>query len=208
MQRVAEANELYKSVYHPEENFYLLTFINQNITYCFDIRGTLENGSYRVTRWPSTGFTSYERRDNGDLLIGSTNGLGTYSGYSDNGSSYSFKYFSPELAFGDPSKLKFLKKIRPTIVGGSGLDVLLKWDYDFGSAYNTEILTLSDHATAEFGVDEYAIGQFSTGVLTSRNAINTNGSGGSLTIGLEVDINGGELSLQEINVLALVGRTI
>ena len=208
IQRVNETNEVYKSVYHPEENFYLLTFVNQNITYCFDIRGTLENGSYRVTRWPSTGFTCFERRDNGDLLIGSTNGLGTYSGYQDNGNPYNFKYFSPELAFGDPSKLKFLKKIRPTIVGGSGLDVLLKWDYDFGSAYNTEVLTLSDHATAEFGVDEFNIGQFSTGVLTSRNAINTNGSGGSLTIGLEVDINGGELSLQEINVLALVGRTI
>jgi len=208
IQLINEANELYTSVYHPEENFYLLTFSNQDMTYCFDIRGTLENGAYRVTRWPATGFKCYESRDNGDLLIGNINGFGRYTGYQDNGSSYPFKYFSPELSFGDPSKLKFLKKIRPTIVGGSGLNILFKWDYDFGSAYNAEFITLSSQATAEFGVDEYNIGQFSSGILTSKQAINANGSGGTLSIGLETDINGGQLSLQEINILALVGKTI
>jgi len=208
IQLINEANEVYKSVYYPEANFYLLTFTNQNMTYCFDIRGTLENGSYRVTRWPGTSFTCYERKDNGSLLIGSSEGIGQYTGFQDNGSSYSFKYFSPELSFGDPSKLKFLKKIRPTIVGGSGLDVLLKWDYDFGSSYNTSIITLRDQSKAEFGIDEYNIGQFSDGILTSKDAVNTNGSGGTLSIGMETSINGNELSIQEINVLALVGKTI
>jgi len=208
IQLINEANEVYKSVYYPEANFYLLTFTNQNMTYCFDIRGTLENGSYRVTRWPGTGFTCYERKDDGSLLIGSSEGIGQYTGFQDNGSSYSFKYFSPELSFGDPSKLKFLKKIRPTIVGGSGLDILLKWDYDFGSSYNTSIITLRDQSKAEFGIDEYNIGQFSDGILTSKDAVNTNGSGGTLSIGMETSINGNELSIQEINVLALVGKTI
>ena len=208
IQLINEANEVYKSVYYPEANFYLLTFTNQNMTYCFDIRGTLENGAYRVTRWPGTGFTCYERKDDGSLLIGSSEGIGQYTGFQDNGSSYSFKYFSPELSFGDPSKLKFLKKIRPTIVGGSGLDVLLKWDYDFGSSYNTSIITLRDQSKAEFGIDEYNIGQFSDGILTSKDAVNTNGSGGTLSIGMETSINGNELSIQEINVLALVGKTI
>jgi len=208
IQLINEANELYKTVYHPEENFYLLTFNNQSMTYCFDVRGTMENGAYRVTRWPGTVFKCYESRDNGDLLIGSVSGLGRYTGYQDNGSSYPFKYFSPELSFGDPSRLKFLKKIRPTIVGGSGLNILFKWDYDFGSAYNSAFITLSSQATAEFGVDEYNVGQFSSGILTSKEAINTNGSGNTLSIGLEADINGGQLSLQEINILALVGKTI
>lgn len=218
IQLINEANEVYKSVYYPEANFYLLTFTNQNMTYCFDIRGTLENGSYRVTRWPGTGFTCYERKDDGSLLIGSAQGIGQYTGFQDNGSSYSFTYFSPELSFGDPSKLKFLKKIRPTIVGGSGLDVLLKWDYDFGSSYNTSIITLKDEAKAQFGLketaegvvseNEYGVAQYSDGILTSKAAVNTNGSGGTLTIGMETNINGNELSIQEINVLALVGKTL
>jgi len=205
---LSEESDFFRSVYHPEENFYLLSFVGQNITYCFDIRGTLENGAYRATRWPSTGFTCYERQDNGTLLIGSSQGIGTYEGYEDNGLAYRFKYFSPELTFGDPSKLKFLKKIRPTIIGASGLDVLFKWDYDFGSSYNSEVLPIVDFASAEFGVGEFNIGQFSTGIAVSREAINTNGSGGTVTIGLEADIDGGELSLQEINVLALVGKTL
>jgi len=201
-------SETFYSVYYPEENFYLLTFITQDITLCFDVRGTIENGAYRVTRWPGTGFTCYERRDNGDLLIGSSAGIGTYTGHQDNGSTYRFKYFSPDLTFGDPSKIKFLKKIRPTIVGGSNATVFMKWTYDFGSAYSSAILTLSSQATAEYGVDEFNVGQFSDGELTSRTAVNTNGSGGTLTIGMEADINGEQLSLQEINVLALVGKTI
>ena len=205
---LSEESDFFRSVYHPEENFYLLSFVGQNITYCFDIRGTLENGAYRATRWPSTGFTCYERQDNGTLLIGSAQGIGTYEGYEDNGLAYRFKYFSPELTFGDPSKLKFLKKIRPTIIGASGLDVLFKWDYDFGSSYNSEVLPIVDFASSEFGVGEFNIGQFSTGIAVSREAINTNGSGGTVTIGLEADIDGGELSLQEINVLALVGKTL
>ena len=103
--------DFFRSVYHPEENFYLVTFVSQDLTFCFDVRGTLDNGSYRATRWPTTGFTSYSRKDDGTLLIGSAQGIGKYSGYQDNSSSYRFQYTSPELSFGDPAKLKFLKKV-------------------------------------------------------------------------------------------------
>jgi len=278
---ITEANEIFKSVFYPEDNFYLLTFVNQNTTFCFDTRGTLENGAYRVTRWPGTGFTSYERKDNGDLLIGSEHGIGQYSGYRDNGNSYRLKYFSPELTFGDVSKIKFLKKLRPTLVGGSGSKVFMKWSYDFGSAYNSATITIRSQGKGEFGLDEYpeyselssygisstltggvyvvnkflgdftsapttgsgggallngdsyfdtatntyyvyisgafvdlstlsaaSFAEFSDGELTSRDAINTNSSGSTLTIGLESDIDGQELSLQDINVLALVGKTL
>ena len=278
---ITEANEVFKSVFYPEDNFYLLTFVNQDTTFCFDTRGTLENGAYRVTRWPGTGFTSYERKDNGDLLIGSEHGIGQYSGYRDNGNSYRLKYFSPELTFGDVSKIKFLKKLRPTLVGGSGSKVFMKWSYDFGSAYNSATITIRSQGKGEFGLDEYpeyselssygisstltggvyvvnkflgdftsapttgsgggallngdsyfdtatntyyvyisgafvdlstlsaaSFAEFSDGELTSRDAINTNSSGSTLTIGLESDIDGQELSLQDINVLALVGKTL
>jgi len=208
IQLLREDNETFQSVYHPEENFYLLTFVNQNITYCFDMRATLENGSYRVTRWPGTGFTCFERKGDGTLLIGSSLGIGEYSGFQDNGGSYRFKYYSPELSFGDPSKLKFLKKLRPTVVGGSGLNVFVKWAYDFGSSYNTAFLTLENESSAEFGKDEYTVAQFTADILTSKEAVNTNGSGGTLSIGVETNINGEELSIQEINVLALIGKTI
>ena len=206
---LSSETEFFRSVYYPEENFYLLTFTGHNTTFCFDIRGTLENGAYRATRWPGTGFTSYERKDNGTLLLGGLHGLGSYAGYLDNNSTYRFRYTSPELTFGDTTKLKFLKKLRPVIVGGSGANIFLKWAYDFKSKSGTSDITLATQAKAFFNESEFNIGQFSKGeFVTTGLDVNANGSGGSVSIDLQADINGEELSLQEINVLATVGRTI
>ena len=200
--------ESFKSVYHPEENFYLLTFTGEDLTFCFDLRGTLDDGSYRATRWPGTSFTSYVRQDNGTLLIGSAHGIGQYSGFQDNSAAYRFQYTSPELSFGDPAKLKFLKKLRPTIFGGANSNVFFRWAYDFNSSSSSATITLTSDATSEYNVAEFNIGQFTTGQFLSRPAVNTSGSGGTLSINMESDIDGKEMSLQEINVLALLGKTI
>jgi hypothetical protein len=200
--------ESFRSVYHPEENFYLLTFTGEDLTFCFDLRGTLDDGSYRATRWPGTSFTSYVRQDNGTLLIGSAHGIGKYSGFQDNSAAYRFQYTSPELSFGDPAKLKFLKKLRPTIFGGENSNIFFRWAYDFNSSSSSEIITLTSDATSEYNVAEFNIGQFTTGQFLSRPAVNTSGSGGTLSINMESDIDGKEMSLQEINVLALLGKTI
>ena len=199
----------FESAYYPEENFYLLTFLGYNTTYCFDVRGTLDNGAYRVTRWTGTGFTSYERSDDGLLLIGSVNGIGKYDQYSDNGLPYRFKYTSPELAFGDSSKLKFLKKLRPIIVGGNGADVYLTWSYDFKNKEGSATISLPSQSKAEFGLGEFNIAEFSKGnLITTTKAVNANGSGSTLSINMETDVDGDQFSLQEINVLTLLGKTL
>jgi hypothetical protein len=200
--------EFYRSVYSPEEGFYLLTFTGQDITFCFDVRGTLENGAYRVTRWPGTSFTSYGRKENGTLLIGTTEGISEYSGYSDNGTKYRFKYYSPGLTFGDPSMLKRVKKIRPTLVGANSATVFLKWAYDFDTFYRTAEFTVGNQQPAFYNESEFNVGEFTGGELTSRRAVNATGGGGVINIGLEADINGFALSLQEINVLVLKGKVL
>jgi len=199
----------YRTVYSPEQGFYLLTFVNQDTTYCFDVRGTVENGAFRVTRWPGTGFTSYARKEDGTLLIGNGNGISTYTGYQDNGESYRFKYYSPGLTFGDPSRLKILKKLRPTIVGANSAIMFLKWAYDFGTFFQTAEFTVGSQVTAYYNESEFnSTAEFTGGDLTSRRGINATGGGGVITIGLEADIDGSGLSLQEINVLALMGKVL
>jgi hypothetical protein len=197
----------FRSVYHPEENFYLVTFSNEDLTFCFDLRGTLDNGSYRATRWPETGFTAYVRQDNGTLLIGSVHGIGKYSGYQDNSDSYLFKYTSPELSFGDPAKLKFLKKLRSTILGGKDSVIVVRWAYNFNSSSAVEEITLTGPSFAEFNSAEFNEDEFTNGLFIARPSVNTSGSGGTLSINMESDIDGKEMSLQEINVLALTGKT-
>ena len=199
----------YRTVYSPEQGFYLLTFVNQDTTYCFDVRGTVENGAFRVTRWPGTSFTSYARKEDGTLLIGNGNGISTYTGYQDNGESYRFKYYSPGLTFGDPSRLKILKKLRPTIVGANSAIMFLKWAYDFGTFFQTAEFTVGSQVTAYYNESEFnSTAEFTGGDLTSRRGINATGGGGVITIGLEADIDGSGLSLQEINVLALMGKVL
>ena len=210
---IQDETNFFRSIYSPEENFYLITFVGQNTTFCFDVRGTLEDGSYRVTRWPGSEFTAYERLSDGTLYVGTSDGIGQYKDYSDNGSSYRFKYFSPSLTFGDITKLKILKKIRPTLVGANSATVFMKFAYDFGTAFSTVEFTVGNQNPAFFNVNEFGtnsspLSEFTGGELTNQRSLNAVGSGTTVVVGLESDINGFALSLQEINLLALVGKTI
>ena len=201
-------NTFFRSAYSPEEGFYLLTFVGQDNTYCFDVRGTTENGSYRVTRWPSTGFTAYTRLDNGDFYIGTSEGISEYTGYQDNGLGYRFKYYSPSLTFGDSSRVKILKKLKPTLVGANNATVFMKWAYDFKGTYATAEFTVGDQITGFFGESEYTTVEFTGGALTNQRSLNATGYGTSVVVGLEAEIDGSQLSLQEINVMALIGKLL
>lgn len=196
------------SVYSPENSFYVIVFPDQLTAYCFDLKGRLENGAYRVTRWTSIPHKSFEVKTDGTLYIGTVDGIGTYSGYADNTTAYRFRYYSPGLTFGDPAKTKLLKKLRPTLVGATGATVFMKWSYDLATDFKTYEFTVGNQVPAYYGVDEFAIGEFTGGELTTRNSVQATGNGSIITIGLEADINGSALSLQEINVLALMGKTV
>ena len=196
------------TIYSPENTFYLVSFPSAKLTYCFDLNGRTENGSYRVTRWPSSNFFSFETIRSGELLVGNNQGLSLYSGYSDNGNAYRFRYYSPGLTFGDPSKLKILKKLRPTLVGANSATVVLYWAYDFNTTFKSQEYTVGNQNPAFYNVSEFNIGEFTGGTLVSRRAVNATGGGNVITIGLESNINGFALSLQEINVLALIGKTL
>ena len=196
------------TVYSPENYFYLLCLPDSNLVYCFDLRGRLENGSFRVTKWPSVNFKSFARDRDGTVYIGTTDGIGKYDGFDDNNSSYIFRYSSPGLTFGDPSKIKILKKIRPTIIGGNNVDIVLSWTYDFSVQANTSRFRVGSTNPAFFGVSEYTQAEFSLGDLISRKSLNCTGNGTVITVGLQTEVNGASISLQEMNVLALIGKTL
>ena len=206
-------SSFFRSVFSPEENFYLLTFVGQQTTYCFDVRGTLEDGSFRVTRWPGSSYTAYDRAEDGTLYIGNSNGICQYTGYSDNNVKYRFKYYSPSLTFGDPSRLKLVKKIKPTLVGSNNANAFIYFGYDFETTYRATEFSIGNQTPAYFGVNEFGansspLSEFTGGELTTQKNLNATGNGATVVVGLETDINGFALSLQEINVQALLGKTV
>lgn len=196
------------SIYSPENSFYLICFPSQATIYCFDLKGRLENGAYRTTRWTSVAHKSFARDKDGTLYIGTTDGLGKYDTFLDNESVYRFRYFSPALTFGDPSKTKIVKKIKPTLIGANEETIFVKWAYDFKTNFKNYEISVGSQVPAYYGLSEYTVGTFTGGILTTKPTVNTTGSGGVVTIGLEADIDGSQLSIQEINVLALIGKTV
>jgi hypothetical protein len=146
--------------------------------------------------------------ENGDLQIGTSNGISKYEGFKDNNLGYRFRYYSPSLTFGDSSRIKILKKLKPTLVGANNATVFMKWAYDFDTTYATTEFTVGNQITGFYGEDEYTTVEFTGGALTNQRSLNATGYGTSVQVGLESEIDGSSLSLQEINVMALIGKLL
>jgi hypothetical protein len=196
------------SVYSPEDAFYLLYLPTSELTYCFDTRTPLQDGSFRTTSWNVINPKAMCRTRDGDLLLGKTLGIAQYKDYSDNGLPYQMSYFTNYIDFGAPSNLKFLKNLKITVIGGSATDVTLNWGYDYSYAYKKKKFTLSTQVIAEYNIAEYNEGEFNAGVLVNRPTVNASGGGQVIQLGVEAAIDGAPVSIQRLTAQAIVGRTI
>ena len=198
------------SVYSPEEAFYLLSFPSSSIVYCFDMRGTLEDGSNRVTVWTNTKLLSFFRDTSKILYLGSKNGISTYSGYLDENDTYEMKYFSNPLNFGDSSKIKILKQLDFIFMEGQNTNAVINWGYDFTESYAKQPILIKNTVVAEFNVNEFNTPEaiFNKTAAVDKQTIKPNGTGFAVTLGLDAVINSFPLSIQEINIQALLGRSI
>jgi hypothetical protein len=115
------------------------------------------------------------------------------------------------MSFGDPSRLKILKEITFTIVGGQKSQVILNWGYDYTEGYNkTATIVFSNAQVAEYGISEYNVStsEYSKSIIIDKIKAKPTGSGTVATIGLEAIIKGASLSIQDLNTEALIGRMI
>ena len=207
----AQVNSPLRSIYSPEEAFYLLSFSDSKYVYCFDMRTALEDGAHRVTTWSDTTIRALDRTQDGLLYVGNTNGIATYSNYQDYGQPYDMSYFSNPLSFGDSSRLKILKEIIITFIGGQGAQAVVNWGYDYSQAYTKQIVEInSGSKTAYYNESEYNVStsEYSASIIVDRPKTKTTGSGTVVTIGMDATINQNALSLQELNIQALIGRMI
>lgn len=213
-----------KSMYSPEEAFYLLTLPNNNITYCFDMRQALPDGSHRVTTWSTPIALCYTRTQDGKIYMGRQGGIYEYKGFTDklctlvgstqtySTSSYQLAYFSNPLDFGNSSNIKFLKKFKMTIIGDAAAQSVLNWGYDYSDSYykQTFTSTRTNANTAFYGVNEYNVStsEYSGGTEIQVPNVQGSGHGTTVTVGLESTISGSEFSIQKIDINVLLGRLI
>jgi hypothetical protein len=197
-----------KSIYHERDAIYLLSLPTTRFVYCFDTRSRLQDGSARVTIWDSLQPKSFCITQAKELLIGQTSYIGKYFGHSDNGTAYRLQYFTNYFDFDAATKLKILKKIGWVLIGGTNQPVAVKWGFDYTEGYQATTYRLDTAVVYEYGIGEYNIAEYTSGIVLDRFSINAGGQGTIMQLGLEADINGNPLSIQKIDVAVKAGKTI
>lgn len=209
MAAVNGASNPVKSVYSPDDAFYLLTVRDSNLIFCFDVRAPLEDGSYRVTTWSGIEPLCYANKAGNGFYIGLSSGIVEYDSYLDGSSPYQLRYFSNPLDFQSPGVTKMLKKINLTVEGGAGAECILNWGYDYEDTYKTQNFKFSDNNSAEFNVDEYnTTAEYSGGVTLNTKKTNATGSGSVITFGVSATVDGESFAVQKIDLLTMTGRLV
>jgi hypothetical protein len=190
-----------KSVYSPADSFYLLTFINSQITYCFDTRMPLQDGSYRVTTWTGNVPKCYRYSTDRDLYFGQAGYVAKYDGYLDNGGVYRLNYYTSWVDFGDPIRTSILKKISTTLFGAIDQVVTYKWGFEYIQQSRSEQITIGDAITpSEYNVGEYGIAEYNNSLIIDTATVNAGGAGKVIQVGVECEVNGRQLSIQRVDV--------
>lgn len=196
-----------KSIYSPEDAFYLLSLKTAEIIYCFDMRAALEDNSNRVTTWRGIKPQAFCLTEAREVLFGVAGYIGKYSTYLDHNQTYRFVYHSAYFSFGDETSIKILKDIKSTIIGGSELGFVVKWGFDYNSMLGIESTNIPKSEYAEYNVSEYNIGVYATGEAIARMLTHAGSSGRLLQIGFEADISKA-FSIQAFDVFVKQGRMI
>ena len=216
-----------KSVYSADDAFYVLTVPDANITYVFDVRAPLEDGSFRATTWSGIMPLSFADLADDGFYMGLSTGIVKYGGYQDGSDTYQLRYFSNPLDFKSPGIIKFLKKINLTVEGGANSEATLHWAYDYTEDYRTQTFTFQADNAGEYGIAEFGSiettpdypggnppdpefveSEYSGGVNLNRPKTNATGSGAVISMGVTSTINNNPFAIQKIDLMVITGRLI
>lgn len=203
-----EATENIKSVYSPIDAFYLITLPLSKFVFCFDVRSPLQDGSSRTTIWNNIEpkclcYITSERA----MYLGKAGYVGEYNGYLDDTSTYRMSYYTTWVDLGNKIQRSIFKKIKAIIIGASNQSVVFKYAFDFIETYRSAIATIATVAgVSRYNIAQYNIGTYSTGTTTADVAENIGGTGKVAQFGLDVDVNGNQISIQQLELHTKDGR--
>jgi hypothetical protein len=195
-----------KSVYSEKEAFYLLVLPATLQVYCFDTKQSLQDGASRVTKWDNISPTALRSLRNGDLYIGKNGYIGKYGTYLDDTLTYRFAYYTNNADLGNPNQISILKSVTAIVIGGSNQFLTIKWGFDYSGAYQSENIFIPTQGSYEYGVGEYAVADFSSGIPIKALTSNASSAGKIVQTGYEATINGTQLSIQKIELQAKEGK--
>jgi hypothetical protein len=203
---VSETLANLKSVYSEKEAFYLLVLPATFQVYCFDTKQSLQDGASRVTKWDSIAPTALRSLRNGDLYIGKNGYIGKYGTYLDDANTYRFAYYTNNADLGNPNQISILKSVTAIVIGGSNQFLTINWGFDYSGSYRAENVYIPTQASYEYGIAEYNIAEYTSGVPIKTLTANASGAGKIVQTGYETTINNVSFSLQKIEIQAKDGK--
>tara|TARA_R110002012_G_scaffold156209_3_gene317085 strand:- start:11786 stop:13402 length:1617 start_codon:yes stop_codon:yes gene_type:complete len=211
------------AVYSPEEAMYLLMLpkvvngIASCNIYVFDTRRPLEGGALRVTQWNAGDLRCAVRADTGKLFLCGRGGANEYTRGEDTSSidgdvaskGIIMNYRTRSQDFDAPSRVKFPKKVDVILVGGETLDLTVSWFFDFSQAANSTNISRESEGGGNWASGVWGVASYGTpGGIISSNGIQMWGNGKNIQLGFAGEITGEPVSIQELNMKALIGRTL
>jgi hypothetical protein len=199
-----------KSVYSSIDSFYLLTMPASLEVYCFDTKSALPDGSAKVTMWDSILPSSFLSASDRTLYIGKAGYMGEYSGYLDDASTYTIKYYTPHINFGGLASSSILKKISVLAIGGSGQVINLFYAADYSTNYNVGQLTFPTHNESYYNSTYYYnnAAYYTSGLGFDTINLQAGGAGKVLQFGVECVVNGYQISFQKIDIFTKIGKML
>jgi len=208
--------------YFLDKDLVVCQFAEQQIAYAIDIRRPASNGNFKVTKWTETEFRRMVYIETGDMQgtfltrpqeLRSTydtySSFLKYSGYTSwDSRNVDFVYESPYLTLGDVTTTKYPKRVDFTIRTDLGnTDLTTSWGFGDDLDYSKDS-TVFIAGVSEWGVAEWGIGEFGGGTAnTERVRVNMKGRGPVIQLAHNSASNGNSMSLVEINLQLLLGRT-
>jgi hypothetical protein len=219
-----------RAIFSPQNAFYLLLLPESSRILCINTRSPIQTldgqMTYGTTEWTfGTMPTALLQRLDGTLLLGFEGEVGKYAGNLDKTEPYSVDFFTGWLDLGEMNQyLKFLKEITSVFEVSKGVTVAWQWEYDFltGRTTNKNVI-LGDPGRAEYGVSEYGsngsidpsnssfvagtdVAEYAGGLTIQRTTFPGAGQGQFIRIGFQVQVDGGRLVLQQIQLIPKIGR--
>lgn len=211
-------------MYSPDDAVCLVIFPTQGLIWCWDTRQRMQDGSARATQWVGLPFQCGDVSRDGTMYFADNNGISRYTGYLDaaagdgtGGTKFRFRYYPHPQTFGAPANLKVPKEVDFVIGGGLGQRAVCYWGYGYGNKYINQPFTLNSETPDFYNIDEFNITttddpddptEYGSGSTIGQYSIHLSGSGAALVVGLEANVLGQKLSLQEMNIQTKIGRTI
>ena len=210
-----------KCEYSPIDGIYILKIAD--IFYVFDFKKAFYGEEFvppRVTTWTSIGTQSLALSRDGVLYMAKAGAVGKYDGYSEWGLSqgsyqdsvpYLLSYRSAWMDFREVSpelinRLKMVKKFNIDMLGGTSYDIDFTLSYDFTDTVYRRTKTIPVADGSQWNLGEWGLAEWSGDTARNFAMVNTAGSGDHVQMGLDCNVDGAIICIQNITLWIKVGR--